>query len=200
MDDWTPIAAANNAEWCDVFCHSHGIQTTLDVHAWTARTRTPRYYPDAITLTPEVGARDLLGRIDTSAGCSVKDSFASLDLAAEGFDVLFDARWVISTTLPSRLSGDLLWEVVRSRDVLAEWEAAWATDGVEIGLFPGVLLEHDSVFVAAGRCQDRVVAGAVFNRSARVVGFSNFFVSPEHHAQAGSLDPSASRASVTNAR
>jgi hypothetical protein len=29
----------------------------------------------------------LLARIDTSVGCSIKDSFASLDLAAHGFPV-----------------------------------------------------------------------------------------------------------------
>jgi hypothetical protein len=180
VDDWTSIAAANNAEWCDAFCRSHGIQTRLEVHAWTARTRTPRFYPDAVTLSPDVGGRDLLGRIDTSAGCSIKDSFAALDLVPHGFDVVFRAHWLISTVLPSRPSGDLRWEVVHSPDVLAEWEAAWATDVVEMGRFPVALLEQDSVFVVAGRCQGRVVAGAVLNRSARVVGLSNFFVSPEH--------------------
>jgi hypothetical protein len=28
-------------------------------------------------------------------GCSIKDSFASLDLTARGFRVLFDAQWIV---------------------------------------------------------------------------------------------------------
>ena len=37
----------------------------------------------------------MLGRIDTTAGCSIKDSFASLDLRAQGFRVLFEAEWIV---------------------------------------------------------------------------------------------------------
>ena len=47
--------------------------------------RTPRYYPDAITLLPEITLEQVPSGIDTSEGCSVKDSFAGLDLAAGRF-------------------------------------------------------------------------------------------------------------------
>jgi hypothetical protein len=39
--------------------------------------RTPPYYPDAVTLLPDVSIEQVLSGIDTSEGCSVKDSFAS---------------------------------------------------------------------------------------------------------------------------
>ena len=192
VDDWRSTAAANNAEWCDLVCRSHGADTTLDGQAWTTRTRSPRFYPDAVTLTPDVFVEALLARIDDSAGCSVKDSFASLDLSAHGFRVLFEAQWIISGVLPAAPAGGLRWEVVRSRDGLAEWEAAWGNGGTDLGLFRAELLGHDSVAVLGGRRDGDLVAGAVLNSSTRVVGISNFFAVPadagQEHAAAARSD------------
>jgi len=81
MASWQTMAAANNAEWCDLICRTHGAQTRFDENAWTSRTRTPPGYPDAVTLVPDLAVPDLLTRVDTSVGCSIKDSFTSLDLA-----------------------------------------------------------------------------------------------------------------------
>jgi hypothetical protein len=33
------MAAANNAEWCDLVCGTHAAQTRFDKDAWTSRTR-----------------------------------------------------------------------------------------------------------------------------------------------------------------
>ncbi len=88
-------AARNNADWCAAVCRSHGIQGAFGAAAWTSADRTPRYYPDAITLHPGATPADLLPRIDTaSVGCSVKDSFATLDLTPDGFTELFGAQWI----------------------------------------------------------------------------------------------------------
>jgi hypothetical protein len=53
------MAAANNAEWCDLVCGTHGAQTRFDEDAWTSRTRTPPGYPDAVTLVPDPHINDL---------------------------------------------------------------------------------------------------------------------------------------------
>jgi hypothetical protein len=45
-----------------------------------------------VTLDPAATAADVLPFVDGSAGCSVKDSFATLELP--GFSVLFEARWI----------------------------------------------------------------------------------------------------------
>lgn len=166
----------NNAEWCDAVCRMHGAQTTFDDVAWTSRTRTPPHYPDAVTLVPDPSVPELLARIDTSAGCSIKDSFASLDLTAHGFRVLFDAEWIVrtSTAVQSTETGPH-WEPVRDADGLAAWEQAWRGHDGPSGLFRAELLDNDAVVVLAARTRDRVVAGAVLNRSAEVVGISNFF-------------------------
>jgi hypothetical protein len=50
MDARRTWAALNNAEWCDVVARSHGVETEIDREVWIARTRTPPYYPDAITM------------------------------------------------------------------------------------------------------------------------------------------------------
>lgn len=179
MDPWRTPAVVNNAEWCDLVCRSHGARTRFDDDAWTSETRTPAYYPDAVTLVPDPSVPELMSRIDVSAGCSVKDSFASLDLTDDGFRVLFDAQWMVrerAARQPTVASGR--WERVRTRGDLATWEQAWrGGDGPE-GIFTRELLDHDSVAVLASIADERVVAGAVLYRSATVVGVSNFFADP----------------------
>ncbi len=64
---------------------SHGLAGEFGAHAWAAPSRTPLYYPDAVTLAPGADRAALVSRIDTVApGASVKDSFADLDLTEEG--------------------------------------------------------------------------------------------------------------------
>jgi hypothetical protein len=87
------LAARNNAEWCDAVCREHGLSPVFDGPLWWCADRTPQFYPDAVTLRPGVSADAVLAHVDGSAGCSVKDSFVDLEL--DGFDVLFDAQWMV---------------------------------------------------------------------------------------------------------
>jgi hypothetical protein len=170
------MAAANNVEWCDLVCRTHGAQTRFHEDAWTSRTRTPPGYPDAVTLVPDPSVPDLVARIDTSAGCSIKDSFASVDMTAYGFRVLFDAQWIVHRApgIPPR-PGETRWEVVHDVTGFAAWERAWRGNDGPPDVFRAELLDHDSVTVLAALAGGGVVAGAVLNRSSRVIGISNFF-------------------------
>lgn len=174
------MAAANNAEWCDVVCRTHDLDPRFDADAWTSPTRTPPFYPDAVTLVPDVSVPDLLARIDTSPGCSIKDSFASLDLTPCGFRALIDAEWIVrSSTAAHRTTATGAWTVVRDADTFSAWERAWrGDDGPRDVLLPD-LLRTPSVVVLAGRVGDHVVAGAVLHRSSEVVGISNVFTGTE---------------------
>ena len=175
-DTWRGIAARNNAEWCDVVCRSHGAPTRFDKDAWTSPARTPPYYPDAVTLVPDLSVPDLLSRVDTSAGCSIKDSFASLDLSVHGFRVLFDAQWIVDTgARRSPEEAGARWERARDPDNFARWIDAWRDTDGPTDVLRAEVLDHDSVAVIAARADDRVVAGAILSRSANVVGISNFF-------------------------
>ncbi len=176
VKSWRAIAALNNAEWCDVICRSHGARTRFDDVAWTSPTRTPPYYPDAVTLVSDLSIPDLLARIDSSMGCSIKDSFASLNLTGHGFRVLFDAQWIVCPNtwrLAKVVAPD--WELVRDREDIATWVEAWReADGPTDALRVDVLA-HDSVAVLAARSGDRIVAGAIATHTSNVVGISNVF-------------------------
>jgi hypothetical protein len=85
--------------------------------------RTPPYYPDAVTLDRSAVGERILERVDTSPGCSVKDSFASLDLSSAGFRVLFEAEWIQRTPGRPTLGGTALrWSRVREDAALIAWE------------------------------------------------------------------------------
>jgi TDG/mug DNA glycosylase family protein len=87
----TASASMQNAKWCST---QGGVRGRLTDAYWYAPRRTNEFYPDAVTLHPVVDVDEMLTRIDVSAGASVKDSFATLDLRPHGFEVLFEATWV----------------------------------------------------------------------------------------------------------
>ena len=157
-------AVRNNAAWCDAMCRAHGIAGQADDDGWTWPVRTPPYYPDAVTLRPSATTAALLARIDSGPGCSIKDSFATLDPA--GFTVIIEASWMYRPPAPAR--GDV-WSGVSASE-LPEWERAW---GEPLGLFVPALLAH-AQFLAARR-DGRIAAGAILNRTGAVVGISNVF-------------------------
>jgi hypothetical protein len=154
----TVEAARNNARWCDAVCRAQGIPTVFTDDVWVALRRSPPYYPDAVTLTPDATAERALSRIDTSAGCSVKDSFATLDLAPHGFRVLFEAEWIRrdAPAEPARHT----WSPVRDPAGFARWEIG--------DVFRPALLDEPGVTFFTGP------GGAVIaNRTGPVVGLSN---------------------------
>lgn len=173
------LAAANNAEWCDIVCRIHGLNPIFDSVAWASPTRTPPFYPDVVTLVPELSVPELLDRVDGGAGCSIKDSFASLDLTACGFKVLFDAEW-ITRPLRGGQSAPLepMWRVVCDPDVFETWERVWRPDVGVPGVLTADLLREPSVFVLAGHVGDTLAAGAVLTRTEHAVGIYNFFADP----------------------
>lgn len=184
VDSRRSAAAANNAEWCDAVCRARGAATRVDPDAWTCSTRTPPYYPDAVTLVPEPSVPALLSRIDCTPGCSVKDSFASVDLTEHGFKVLFEAEWIFRpNTTASITDSHLAWSLVRDPAELCAWEAVWRGDDGPIGIFDLSLIENDAIALLAERRGGRVVAGAVLNRSSTVVGISNYFSEPSRDAR-----------------
>lgn len=179
MTDRIVLAARNNALWCDAVARSHGVSTTLDADAWTAATRTPPYYPDAVTLSPTVGEYDVLARVDGSDGCSVKDSWARLDLAPEDFARLVVGEWVwLDPATPTTDAGPG-WRPVTSATGMAAWVHAWASDPDAEAILRPTLLDEPGVHVLArhaGSADDApVVAGAIIHVTGEVAGIGNVF-------------------------
>jgi hypothetical protein len=170
-------AARNNARWCATMGRAHGVSGELGERAWTAPVRTPVFYPDAVTLVPGVDPTEVLARIDTATpGASVKDSFADLELAEHGFDVLFEAQWIHRPPGAPAIASDLVWTVVDTPDQLRAWALAWDDGRGDADLFRPALLDDPSTLVLALRsAAGRLVAGAIACRSEEVVGISNLF-------------------------
>jgi hypothetical protein len=180
-------AARDNAEWCEAVSRSHGVRSRFTADAWLAATRTPPSYPDAVTLRSSAD-RTVLGKIDTSPGCSVKDSFAALDLSSDGFEVLIDARWIFRPPElerfgvregGSRSSADgIVWSALEPED-LDDWSALHhaGADGAEPVFRPSLLAEPGVVLLRAD-LDDSLVAGAVLSHTGAVVGISNVVATP----------------------
>jgi hypothetical protein len=168
-------AARSNAEWCHAFTGTHGIEGLFHAAFWSSPVRTPPLYPDAVTLLPDVSVEQVLSCIDTSEGCSVKDSFACLDLGAVGFEPLFRAEWVVRVPAECSLAARRGWSAVTTVAQLREWEAIWGELPSGSGFFRPALLRNETIMVLARHEADRIVAGAITNRSTAAVGLSNVF-------------------------
>ena len=186
------LAARNNALWCDTICRSHGLVAEFYEPIWLVRGDAPRFYPNAVTLTTDdVQAQlgYLPGLIDAgpAVGLAVKDSFATLDLAPLGFHVLFEAQWLWRPAGLALLGPGLFslhWARVRDEAGLADWELAWAGDdpGDQPRLFLPALLSDTTVAFLAAYVDERIVGGAIANRTGDVVGISNVFA-PDGHGE-----------------
>ncbi len=171
MTGETLDAADNNARWCDAVCRSHALATRFFEDLWIAPEGSPRFYPDAVTLRPGASVARVLAQMPSRTE-SIKDSFACLDLAPEGFSVLMDARWIVHRS-PRAAATALVWRAVERADELDDWARA---AGLEC-IIRAELLADSAIRVLAGRDSKRgpIVAGAIANATGRVVGLSNVF-------------------------
>ena len=165
-------AASSNAEWCDVFCGAHGVVGRFDETAWSSAERTPPLYPDAVTLVPGCSVESLLARVDAGPGCSIKDSFADLELSAHGFEVLLEAEWLRQDRARGYAQG---WSAIANASELERWEGAWGASPVGGPFFRAQLLGEPGVRILVRSDGQRVLAGAVANRSRGVIGLTNVF-------------------------
>ena len=174
MTDRIALAARNNALWCDAVCRSHGLTSVLDDLAWTSRTRTPPYYPDAVTLSPDTTEHDVLARIDPGDGASIKDSWSRLDLTTEDFARLVVGEWLWFDTPDVRADGRM-WRRIDATEFTA-WARAWARDPEDAAILrPGLLGEPNVHVLAAADDDDPFAAGAIVNVTGPVAGVSNTF-------------------------
>lgn len=128
-----------------------------------------------MTLVPNVDVEQLLLGIDASEGCSVKDSFADVDLTAARFRPLFRAEWLLRQPDRAPAASGRKWAALTTDEQLREWESAWAESPEASDFFRPALLVDEAIAVLARFDGGRIVAGAVANRSSTVIGLSNVF-------------------------
>jgi hypothetical protein len=184
-------AVINNARWCDAVCRSHGYPGEFTGRLWISVGHALPFYPNAITLSPDVTAAEATAGQDPARAFGVKDSFARLDLGPQGLTPLFEAEWIVLPALPD--SNDLSWDTVTDPGELATWEAAWAGDGEVTGLFRSALLTDPDCAILACHRDGALVAGVIAYTSDGVTGISNVFKSG---SAGGPLWPSAVRAAA----
>ncbi len=163
-------AVLNNVTWCELVCCTCGVPAKTQTFVWATLQRSPRLYPDVITLSPLARSTDVFDFLITGPGCSVKDSFAIVDLAAGGLEVLFEATWFHRPPAPA-MATPTGWTVIDSD---AEVDAWLLAAGNEVAV-PAAALREKAVTVLASEEGGRIVAGAIALRSGSVVGVSNVF-------------------------
>lgn len=169
------LAVRANAAWCDVVCRIHRLAPTADLRLWYSTHRTPPLYPDAITLDPTVDEVEALTRIADGSGASIKDSFASLELTGQGYDVLLDATWIAHGPgePPDAPEG---FDVVKEKFPFAAWRRAWG--GPDDVLLPG-LRRAAGVTIIGRAGPTGYTDGAILHRTTiagiEVVSLSNGF-------------------------
>ena len=181
MTDRILLAARNNALWCDAVCRTYGLRSDFDDSAWSVHSRTPPYYPDAVTLSPELDEYDLLARIDASDGASIKDSWSALDLTQDDFARLVVGQWLWhdGTRPAAAQTPPLVWRTVSTAEQMAAWTAAWADEPDAASILHPTLLAEPGVHVLAasstGEPGAPIVAGGIVNVTDGVAGLSNLF-------------------------
>jgi hypothetical protein len=182
------LAAAieNNVDWCGRVCRVNGLAPQRTATAWTSAVRTPQLYPDAVSLSVDTTADEILEVIDLSEGCSVKDSFATLDLHTYGFSILLEGSWVglsaakfgdwdvDSLLAQGGVKSEPVWDTVAIPSDFEVWVAAWRQSNESEALHPNLLNDPTIDFILV-RSSVQVLGGAVVNRSKNAVGLSNFF-------------------------
>jgi hypothetical protein len=169
----------DNAAWCMAMWRAHGLPVRRGPGLVACEGAPPSFYPNAVTIDP--GA-DAAAQVEWLAkalqgAASVKDSFRALDLATNGFTVLFEATWLRRPGGAPADGGDpdLEWRLVETADELAAWERGWRGGPAEGRIFLPALLQDRGVGIVAGWRGAEVEAGGVLTPTGATVGLSNVF-------------------------
>lgn len=177
MDPGLRTAVDANIGWYEDLFTLHGVGSTLADGVWSGLGKPPPLHSDAVVVEPGVTAGRLLDRIDGREHCAVKDSFATVDLASAGMDLLFSATWIHRDARPARNRATPPgWATATTASELAEWTAQHDTSQV---LLPP-LLRRGHFRILARRTENRIVAGAVARLGSGCIDVSNVFAVPGH--------------------
>jgi hypothetical protein len=182
------LAVLNNVYWYCAMFRAHRCAYAIDDLMWSSEAVPPPFHSNLVVLSPVVDLQRVRARLTglddalSPAGFSLKDSHARLDLADDGYEVLFDANWIWREPCGVRTASETgAWTVLTSPEQLEAWEEAWWGDarntlaGPTTRQFPASLLESPHHRFLARWDGKTVVAGAIANRSPGAVGLSNTF-------------------------
>ena len=168
-------AVRDNIRWCSDVCATGAVVEPAGT--WVTTGPPPPLFPDLVTARPGVSGGAVAARLAGRTSCSVKDSFADLELESHGFAVLFTAQW-IGRPAPTATEGTspAPWSLVSSRSDLVRWSAA---AGLPAPL-PAHVLATPGTAILVRYDHDSPVAGFVATSDEQIVGISNVFGPPDH--------------------
>jgi hypothetical protein len=190
LDHRVELATLNNVFWYHTMFSAHQICCASDDLTWWTTAAPPPFHSNLVVLSPLVGAERVhrqlrcIERALSPAGLSMKDSFATLDLSACGYRILFDAHWIWrepGPACPGSIGTPAAWSAVTFATELQAWEDAWwgdqrnKLDSPAFCQFPVSLLTNPSCRFFVKMDAGSIVAGAIANRSPGAVGLSNAF-------------------------
>lgn len=168
-------AVRNNAEWCELVAHSHGVHSQWLGQAWSTTTRMPPFYPNVVSIESGIKKETVAGiAAELPENCAWKDSFAELELGEYGFKVLFEANWIVLTDSLSSEAACSPASFVTSSGELAEWIAAWGETPIGKTIFLPELLGSKVRFIFC-KNGEKISSGLIANHSVNSVGISNCF-------------------------
>lgn len=88
------IAASNNAFRIEDVARAADVVSHRTADRWWATARTPPLHPEVVTLRRGLAPGAVLADVDDGPGCSVKDSYADVDLSGRGFAVIIEGSWL----------------------------------------------------------------------------------------------------------
>jgi hypothetical protein len=187
FDPRQELAILNNVYWYQAMFRAHRLASACDDLMWSSEASPPPFHSNLVVLSPAVDMRRIRERLNPlehtlAAGFSMKDSFANLDLAASGYEVLFEANWIWHEPFDDRTTCTRgSWVALTSPRDLEAWEESWWGDsrndlsGPTPQQFPASLLESPHHRFFAKVDGKTIVAGAIANRSPGAIGLSNTF-------------------------
>jgi hypothetical protein len=173
-----------NVGWYEDLCALHAVPTTLDRGVWRSLGRPPPLHSDIVVVEPEVSSEQVTELVGDRVPYGCKDSFASVDLSAVGFEILFSASWIhLEAGAAPESATSTGWITIGDARELSAWNSLHETTEV---LLPA-LLRHGHFRVLAQYADQRIVAGAVARLASGAVDVSNVFAVPGHHLDWSSL-------------
>lgn len=190
MKDKLKKAIRNNNDLYEAVFSPQQLQSNRNDSIWYCFDKTPPLYSNLVTVCEEWKPDDIFRAIDANfkkenwGEWSIKDSFSNLDLREYGFEKLFVAKWIYLEAerfKSMKMDDKLIYKIVESADVLSDWRIAWDADE-KLGkqIFHAELLDNPKVFFIAGYDKETIMSGCFINKTADVLGISNFFAPNEN--------------------
>ncbi len=178
MESTQPLtqAIANNLIWCQTVAQLHQVKAVQRLDYWQANEAMPTFFPNLVTLVPQLTSEMLVADLPKEGTYFIKDSFARLELEDARCIKLFEAKWYCATTLSNQLKPDSQVNIksVNDADSLKQWEQLWRGEESFEPVYPCVFLDNDTIGFLLAEDHDKQ-AGVTYFFDGQSVGIYNLW-------------------------